>query len=485
MSKIVNHKLLTSSDRMNFFVVCGFVLTTFVLGGSSRGDMMSLVLLRPVAFGAMAYALVNGAWEKSTNFKPLLWMLLALAGCMILQLLPMPTYLWSELPGKADIAIIGEEIGLGQLWRPLTLSPSRTLNSLMSLSVPAAMIMLISILRPQYRQKLLIVIACMAIASTIIGIFQQSLAPNKILYFYQYTNIGSAVGLFANRNHHSMFLAALLPIMIMLIRQSVRSNQRDLSLVISTISLICIIMMLPIIGSRAGLLLGVVACFVSVMVVMYFDLGRGAKKHHSFKLTLRTAWWMLAGLMVSCVLVALVISDRATSIERLFSPSPQDNARQQLTPYVLRLVSDYFPFGSGFGTFDLAFYAYEPISSLNQPYLNHAHNDWLQIVAEGGIVGVGLVLAFSILIVRSMAEGWQSRRANAEAWTLRCAAFAAISVLALASLPDYPLRVPSIMIFFALLASIVVAPTMWLSSAYAKQGRALNFGHPKSMRDKA
>ena len=50
-------------------------------------------------------------------------------------------------------------------------------------------------------------------------------------------------------------------------------------------------------------------------------------------------------------------------------------------PTIERLIAAYAPWGSGLGTFEQVFKLHEPDALLSPSYLNHAHNDWLELVA--------------------------------------------------------------------------------------------------------
>ena len=116
----------------------------------------------------------------------------------------------------------------------------------------------------------------------------------------------------------------------------------------------------------------------------------------------------------------------------------------------------YFPFGSGFGSFVRVFQIDEPDSVLLPTYVNHAHNDWLELFMTGGVpalllVGLG-VLAYCWRSFRV----WIVPRGNAD--SLRFARLGSVVLLlyGLGSVGDYPLRVPSLM-------SVAMIAAVWLA----------------------
>jgi len=133
--------------------------------------------------------------------------------------------------------------------------------------------------------------------------------------------------------------------------------------------------------------------------------------------------------------------------------------RQQAWPVVERMIGTYWPIGSGVGSFEQAYKIDEPDASLSPLYLNHAHNDWLEVPLTTGLPGVLLLISAvaawligTIRAIRRAAQG-AGRRVR-----LGLAGSAVIALTGLASVVDYPVRTPSI-------AVLVVLAAMWLSTA--------------------
>jgi hypothetical protein len=163
---------LFADKPIQFWVLAAFVGLVFLMGGGSRDDIASLILLRPACAFFAAYAL---AAAKPGDFAPLrvpLLLLLLLGGWMIVQLIPLPHGLWTALPGRAVIAANDRLAGLGDIWRPISLSPAKTINSLGSLVVPIAGLLLYGIQTEDDRRKILPILLFAAAATALIGIGQ-------------------------------------------------------------------------------------------------------------------------------------------------------------------------------------------------------------------------------------------------------------------------------------------------------------------------
>ena len=108
--------------------------------------------------------------------------------------------------------------------------------------------------------------------------------------------------------------------------------------------------------------------------------------------------------------------------------------------------------GSGFGTFEIVYPAFESEQQISRTFANHAHNEYLEIVLEGGFPAALLLLAYLGLLGRSMVQGTIS--------PLRGAAYCGIAFLLVHSLVDYPLSTMGLSIVFAVLNGIVFS-SVW------------------------
>ncbi len=94
--------------------------------------------------------------------------------------------------------------------------------------------------------------------------------------------------------------------------------------------------------------------------------------------------------------------------------------------------------GVGWGTFEWTFPAFRPETS-SEILFDHAHNDWLELLAETGVVGSGLVLCGVILYMRAALRRWRERRDPWAVW-LSFAAMATVAVAGTHSVGEFFLR---------------------------------------------
>jgi O-antigen ligase len=418
-----------------------FLAFVLLVGGSSRADVTSLVLLRPVAVMVAAYAMLTlprPLWRENRFIIGLAALIVLLPA---LQLVPLPPAVWTRLAGRDLVTGIDQAAGLRGLWRPLTLSPAGTWNALFSLAVPVGM--LFAGLRLDQRQRLALVPFGLALilASAALGTLQV-IGPNGgPLYLYRITHPDSAVGFLANRNHQAAFVGCAFPIMAILATHSAFAERFYSRPLFAALVAAFLIPLILIIGSRAGLAVSAVAIGLATLLYMMGIRARGEK------IGRRVALFLGGACLAIPALAALAVwLDRAEALERALGWKSERDFRLQAWDVIETFLRHFWPWGTGMGSFVEVYKVYEPRALLNPEYVNQAHNDWLEIWLTGGIFAGGLlVLAVAAWLWRA----WQARKPGERSQLTRLG-LAVIMLFALASVTDYPLRVPSMAAFFTL-----------------------------------
>ncbi len=75
-----------------------------------------------------------------------------------------------------------------------------------------------------------------------------------------------------------------------------------------------------------------------------------------------------------------------------------DTIRAEAFGTTMRAALDNLPFGTGFGSFINVYKVYETV--IHAVQINHAHNDYLEVALEGGLLGILILAAFLIYIAR-------------------------------------------------------------------------------------
>ena len=124
----------------------------------------------------------------------------------------------------------------------------------------------------------------------------------------------------------------------------------------------------------------------------------------------------------------------------LVSTDPTGGGRAQLWAETIPLIRAYPFFGCGLGGYETAFWRFKAVGPLLTD--DFAHNDYLQLLAELGLVGfvIGATLAFSV--VRKAVRGaLGSADAGTRYFSVACAG--ALAAILLHSLADFNLYIPA------------------------------------------
>lgn len=450
-----------STSQTRVIVLCGFLLVVFFTGGSSRADMQSLVLLRPLSLLALGYGLLTLSRGNVRNYRSLAAVAAATVILTIVHLVPLPLGLWQTLPGREIVAEIDGLLGLNDRWRPLTLDPQATRNALMALMPPCAVFVLGIQLDARQRETLLTFVLGLGGLTAIWGLLQLMGGSRGPLYLYNLTSYGSPVGLYANRNHQAVFLASLIPLMYCWV-QLAQGSWKDLGSSkgrrsgIAAAGMLLLVPLILIAGSRAGLLALVLSLCITAAAMTAVSSAIRKRRGRAPSALTRIALPVTGALFLTGLALVTVGFGRDRAFERLIGSDPVADMRADLMPVTWRIAIENFPWGTGVGSFDDVFRRYEPNALLMPQYVNHAHNDFLEVLMTGGLAGV-LIMAAAIAFFA--ARTWAIIRGgrttiHANIWP--AAALTALAILFVASLIDYPLRVPAI-------ASYAVLLSIWTS----------------------
>jgi O-antigen ligase len=443
-----------------FILLAGFLGVLWLAGGASRADALGQVVVRSAAWVALIVAILFGDRPSFRGARPVLSILAAALLLTLLQLVPLPPDIWQALPGRDFFAEAAAASGQPQPWRPWSLVPGATINAASSLIVPVVVLVLAMELKQTERSWLPGLILGLIAASTLLGLLQFSGAVfnNPLIN----DTAGQVSGVFANRNHFALFTAfgcMLAPVWAFL---DGRQPQWRGPVALGLVLLFALTILAS--GSRAGLLLGVLALGLGLLLVR-----QGIRKVLS-----RYPRWvfpaLIAGIVgVIAIFVLLsVAADRAVSIDRMLAMDTGQDLRRRALPTVLRMIDTYFPMGSGLGGFDPIFRIHEPFELLSPLYFNHAHNDFLEIALDAGLAGLLLLLAALLWWAWASVHAWRSGPSVRNA--LPKLGSAMLLLVIVASIIDYPARTPMMM-------AMIVLAGVWLSDRVeARGGSAL----PKS-----
>lgn len=445
--------------RVNIIVLVLFLSIAIVFGGASRADVMSLPIVRLASIVVIVIAAIQLDRDQLRQIRLPLVFLAASATIFIVQLIPLPPDWWAALPGRGRFAEALASAGISPSWRPASLTPDLTLNSLLAVLPPLAVVLVLGTIDRPLHRLLVPMLLIGIVISALVGILQVSGGGP---YFYSVTNEGSAVGFFANRNHLALFIAIALPLVACWAAlphpdHAYRRMRFWLFLCVAA----AVFPLLLITGSRAGLIIALIG---ALTMAGFKDPSAGSGGPREKRMRWRI--WAIPVVVGIAAVSSVVLMSRGLALQRIlgdeFSERRVDNLPQYIT-----MARDFFPVGSGMGSFDPIYRAYEPTAAVTTQYWNQAHNDFAQIAIEAGAPAILLLLLFLGWLTARSWSLW-SRRILSSTDLLGRAGSVIVLLILVSSFVDYPLRTPAMEAVLALACCWMLPDPRRRASNHAK-----------------
>jgi O-antigen ligase len=425
-------------------VLPGYLALCLILGGASAAGVVANALLQFLAvviiawLAARAGAAVPG-WRSLTICAGIAILIIAW------QLAPLPAGLVDSLPGRQAIAEGYRLLGVSSAWRQISLDSDATIASALSLLPPFAVAAAtLHATKPSRDATVLLLLAMIVIE---IGVGALQLTSGGNYYFYTITNASAAVGFFANVNHMATLLLVGLPYVAAMgtKRQSAerrRKREQPAFLALALAVVVCLGALLN--GSVAGLGLLLPAAVASYLV---YRRGRGQPVK---------SWMVIALVIAGVILLALVLFGplRGEFLDRKLTMSDPTTRRTSWTVTALA-AQRFFPLGTGLGSFVSVYQFHEELARVTNVFVNHAHNDYLELLLELGAAAIILLILFLVWFARRAIAVWRSDETG---YSYARAGSVAVGIVMLHSIVDYPLRTAAIAAVFALSLALMAAP---------------------------
>ena len=452
-------------SRARAAVAPAYLFACLVLGGSAQGiwQIMLLQLAGLAIIGWAAWG--NGDAPVAPPARQLLWFAALGIFVVLLQLVPLPPGIWANLGPRGQIARDFSALGMRVPAEPLSVAPAAGLTALLGIIPPLALFCAMVRLKAYRPRWLAVALIAGTVAGIALGALQaaSSSAARSPWYIYDQTNLGRAVGFFANANHMGTLLVVTIPFLAAVIASAKsRSMQRYSAVVAVSAGLgIVVLVGLALNGSLAGYGLTLPALAASALIIL--------------PLASRLRLWVV-GLAVLLVVGAITALETtpigASKIGEHSTTSVQ--SRGDILATTSRAIGDFMPFGSGLGSFQSVYPLYERPEQVTVTFVVHAHNDYAELILELGIAGIILILLFLAWWGAAVWRVWRTAEASPFA---RAAAIASAAIL-IHSLVDFPLRTEAIAavlgMCLALLADSRAAPP--------KEEKALRRGRHREIR---
>ncbi len=431
-------------------VTLALLLSALVLGGSALAPRMELAVQLLFAFAAAALVIEHHLHGRSwPGISGAAWLIAGLVLLLpIAQLVPLPPSVWHALPGRAiereALALVASDNG----WMPWSMTPDRSLASLLAMVPPVALFLLATTLTPAWRRRSYVLVVAMGLATALLGTLQLAAGETGEWRLYPQTHLLYVTGFFANRNATADLL--LIAILALTARWVSRPTPAT---AIGNLGFLAIGVMLAatlaLTGSRTGIVL-----LVLVLTLVAIMIGSTRRTTGSFGRPIA----MLGTLGTFGLLgaIAMQLPAMRPIIARFLFDG--DN-RWMLWEDTRVAIEGVWPAGSGIGSFQPLFLASQQLEFVDPSMPISAHNDWLEFTLEAGLPGWIVLLVLAVILFRECWRGWpRAAEARGPAAARRAEllfGLGALGIIAAHSLVDYPLRTMALACLAAFAAAMI------------------------------
>jgi len=380
---------------------------------------------------------------------------LAALGVIVVQLIPLPPAAHAFVAPEGEAFRAAMAVGHDpRAWTPLSLDPRATRVALMLALAAFALFVATRRLASREGRRLGRWIAWIALAAALLGIGGGTLFPDGRIYgFWRPLERGaSPFGAIINRNHFAAWaiMAVVMTLGVLAAHAARRrahtppsrarvaalSDTRGLWLLFAAVVTVVAIVMT---ASRSGFAALVAA---SGMAMLLMRRRAGARA-------------LIAAAIIATLCLAAALSwarpDRL--LTRLDESGSGMGARQAIWRQSFDIARRHPITGVGAGAFPAAMAYYQ--AGPRDVFFNHAHNQYLETAAEGGLL---LALPLAVLgaaLVLGIRRGLRDDRGSY--FWLRVGSAAALAGLAVACIWETPFRTPATLMLAAAAAGLAAA----------------------------
>ncbi|MCB1025891.1 MAG: O-antigen ligase family protein, partial [Acidobacteria bacterium] len=305
---------------------------------------------------------------------------------------------------------------------------------------------------PERIRKVIYTIIIFGAVMAFIGVLQRLASPNFI-YGMREVDYATPFASYVNQHHFAAFMEMTIGLTLGLLFGNSIEKDKRLLLVIAVILMgIAIIFT----GSRGGFLslVGVIAFLVLANINLRQKKSEAGESGSS---PLKRNLTLIGGsVLLIAVLLTSVIWLGEGSVRRIGDVSQPDftNGRLHFWGVSLQIIRDHPVFGAGLEAFGVAYTKYDDWDGNLR--VEQAHNDYLQILADAGILGLVFICGFIFLLFKKSLNVINDS-ANRFRRGVAIGSLAGCFGILVHSFFDFPLRTNANMLFFLLLVVLATA----------------------------
>jgi O-antigen ligase len=275
----------------------------------------------------------------------------------------------------------------------------------------------------------------------------QGISPNgKLLWFRQPHLGGWIYGSYVNHNHYAGLMELLVPVPLVLSLSRLAEDRERMAAGVAAAIMVGTIFLS---GSRGGML----AIVVELAILAAFLLQQ--RKPIQIAIGLAAFAIVLVGMLTW--LGGKELTARVSSISTESRSEITGGTRLSIDRDAIRMFRVRPVLGWGLGVFPVVYPQFR--SFYTNFFVNEAHNDYLQLLTEMGLLGFGIMVWFLIVLLRHAIPKigiWTSDVGGAV--TLACTL--SVSGILVHSLFDFNLQIPANAALFYVFCTMAAAPPL-------------------------
>jgi O-antigen ligase len=381
------------------------------------------------------------------------WALLTCLAVVSIQLVPLPAPLWERWsPHAVDVE---RALRIGPMPQPLpphplSLDPEATA---WALALGAAYVALFWCARTIFSEGGVRLtargISSLGLGLTLLVAVQRATAPKLLYWTWRPLDAGaSPYGPFVNRNSLACWLAMAVPLIIgyAAARHQSRPSGSTSAASIDPTQLwlggAAFLMTGGLLGSLSrGGIFGAAIGLLAFILLSRARLSRG-----------RGLVWIVAGLVAMVAVATIYVDLGALALRMQETTELGEWGRPAIWRDTWRMARDFTWTGIGAGAFQRGMLVYQQGPRLF--FFNHAHDEYLHLLAEGGVL---LAVPAALVVVAAIAVmAHQVRADRTPMFWVRAGAIAAVTAAAVQSVWDTTLHTPANGVLFAIVAALAM-----------------------------
>ncbi len=416
------------ASKILFFLLCATIILTALAYGTVHQPTIAIFYI--VAVITILLWAADAFFSGSVRFNKSLLQIPIIATILygIFQIIP-----FGSLAETAGVAGIPRTVSLDPFWTKIA-----TIHFVALLIFFAALLTYAD--SAKRLRAIVAVITIFGFAFAFFAVLQAVLSPNKIYGIYE-VPYANPFGSFVNRHNFAAYMEMTLCLPLGLMFVGAIGKDRRL-LYITAIALMGIALLLS--GSRGGL--------VSLLAAVVFlvILTTKTKNYNQFAIKIG-----LAVLLIATIVVGSILIGGESSLTRFAETAKSQDfstSRTHIWSVTLKIITNNLPFGAGLGAFGVAYTPYDSLNGLER--VEQAHNDYLEVLANAGIVGLIIGAFFVYFLFRTGLEN--AKTSNTFRRGVCVGALAGCFAILVHSLFDFVLHTTAISMLFLTFVSLVV-----------------------------